>query len=155
MTPITPEQHLDAMGITLPPVAAPVAAYVPAVRTGNLVFVSGQVPLEGGKIAATGTVPGQVPADRAAELARRCAIQGLAAVRAEIGELSRIRRVVRIGVFVASEAGFGGQPEVANGASELLVAVLGERGRHARAAVGCPALPRNVPVEVEFLFEVE
>jgi enamine deaminase RidA (YjgF/YER057c/UK114 family) len=143
------------MGIELPAVAPPVAAYVPAVRTGSLVYVSGQVPLIDGKVAATGTVPGAVSAERAKELAARCAVQGLAAVRAEVGELSRIRRVVRIGVFVASEAGFGGQPEVANGASELLVSVLGERGRHARAAVGCPALPRNVPVEVEFLFEVE
>ena len=104
---------------------------------------------------ATGTVPGQVSLETARECARQCTLNGLAAAKAELGSLSRIRQVVRVGCFVACETGFGDQPKVANGASELLVEILGESGRHARAAVGTNALPLNVPVEVEFLFEVE
>lgn len=151
----TPEARLAALGLTLPPPPAPVAAYVPAVRSGSLLCISGQIPIVGGVIQATGHVPDRVSIDEAAACARQCALNGLAIAKAELGELSRIRRVVRVGCFVACGQGFGDHPKVANGASTLLVEALGERGRHARAAVGCPSLPLNVPVEVDFIFEVD
>lgn len=147
-------ERLADLGIELPEPVAPVAAYVPTARAGDLVFVSGQVPIEGGKVAQRGRVPDEVSEERATELARLCVINGLAALRSELGDLDRVHRVVRVGVFVSSEPGYGGQPKVANGASELLVEVFGEAGRHARAAVGCSALPLNVPVEVELTVQV-
>jgi enamine deaminase RidA (YjgF/YER057c/UK114 family) len=150
-----PEGRLVALGVELPPAPRPVAAYIPCRRAGNLVFVSGQVPLVAGKALAAGPVPSRVDVDTAQKCARQCVLNGLAALRAEVGSLDRVRQVVRVGVFVASDPGFGDQPKVANGASELLVQVFGEAGRHDRAAVGCSALPLNVPVEVEFVFEVE
>lgn len=154
--PLTdPEEKLASLGHRLPEVAAPVAAYVPTVRVGSLVFVSGQIPISGGELLAQGTVPTPVGLERARECAIQCALNGLAAVRAEIGSLSRVKRVVRLGCFVASQPGFHEQPKVANGASELLLEVFGEAGRHARAAVGSVDLPLGVPVEIEFLFEVE
>ncbi len=150
-----PEANLARLGITLPTPAKPVAAYIPARRGGTLLYISGQIPIRDGALMATGTVPGTVSLEQARECARQCALNGLAAAKAELGSLSKIRHVVRVGCFVACENGFGDQPKVANAASELLVEVFGEAGRHARAAVGTNALPLNVPVEVEFLFEVE
>ncbi len=151
--------RLQQMGLSLPPVAKPVASYIPAVLVpggvGNLVFVSGQIPMRDGALIATGTVPGAVSLEKARDCARQCVLNGLAALNAEIGSLGRLRRVVRLGVFVACEPGFTDQPKVANGASDLLVELLGEAGRHARAAVGAPSLPLGAPVEVEFTFLVD
>lgn len=151
----TPTSRLAALGVALPQPAKPVAAYIPAVRTGNLLYISGQVPFRDGALVAQGTVPGVVSPETAKACARQCAINALAAAAAELGSIDRIRRVVRLGVWVASEPGFTAQPGVANGASELMVEVFGESGRHARAAVGSIALPLGAPVEVECLFEVE
>ena len=150
----TPEEKLAAMGLSVPQVAAPVAAYVPAVRTGAYVYTSGQLPLREGTLIATGTVGEAVTPEQATECARQCALNGLAAIRAEIGELSAVTRVVKLVVFVASARGFTGQPQVANGASELLGEVFGPAGQHARSAVGVSALPLGAPVEVEMVVEV-
>ena len=151
---MTPEERLGELGLSLPAVAAPAGAYVPAVRTGDLVFTAGQIPVVDGTIAATGKVGAEVTAEQAAELARVCALNALAAVKAEVGDLARVRRVVKVVGFVASAPGFAGQPAVLDGASALLGAVFGEAGRHARSAVGVAALPRDVPVEVELVVEV-
>lgn len=149
------EARLASLGLRLPEGARPVAAYVPAVRVGNLVFISGQLPLTAGQLLATGPVPSQVTVDQAQEAAAQCVLNGLAALKAELGgDLSRLQRVVRLAVFVQSDARFKDQPLVANGASELLEKLLGEAGRHARAAVGVNALPLDASVEIEFLFEV-
>ena len=150
----TPEEKLTSMGLSVPQVAAPVASYVPAVRTGPYVFTSGQLPLRDGTLIATGTVGDAVTPEQATECARQCALNGLAAIRAEIGELSSVTRVVKVVVFVASASGFTGQPQVANGASELLGDVFGPAGQHARSAVGVSALPLGAPVEVEMVVEV-
>lgn len=150
-----PEAALAAIGLSLPTPAAPVAAYIPARRTGNLVFISGQIPFRDGKLIATGIVPNEVSMDVARECAVQCGLNGLAALKAEIGSLTKVRQVVRLGVFVACNPGFGDQPKVANGASELMQKAFGESGRHSRASVGAPSLPLNAPVEVEFVFEVE
>ncbi|KAA0212769.1 MAG: RidA family protein [Leptolyngbya sp. PLA3] len=150
----TPSQRLAELGLTLPSPPRPVASYVPAVRSGNLLFVSGQIPIVAGKVIMTGAMPAAGSIEQAAAAARQCALNALAVAAGELGTIDRIRRVVRVGCFVASEPDFGDQPKVANGASDLLVAVFGEDGRHARAAVGSCALPLNVTVEVEFLFEV-
>ena len=149
------EARIAELGLTLPPAARPVAAYVPALRVGDLVFVSGQVPMRDGSPGWLGRVGDDVDVESAAEAARTCGLQGLAALKDVIGDLDLVRRVVRLGVFVASAPGFTGQPQVANGASELLQEVFGEAGRHARAAVGVAELPLGVCVEVEFIFEVE
>jgi len=151
----TPEQRLDDLGIILPPVTAPLAAYVPTVRTGNLVFVSGQLPLVDGKPVATGRLGGDVGLEEGQAAAQRCAINVIAALKAELGELSRVRRVVKLTGFVASDPDFTEQAKVVNGASELFGEVFGDAGRHARAAVGMAALPFGVPVEVEAIVEVE
>ncbi|MBL8849054.1 MAG: RidA family protein [Planctomycetaceae bacterium] len=149
------ESKLASLGLRLPEAPKPVAAYVPAVRTGNLVFVSGQLPLTGGQLLATGSVPSAVLVDQAQEAAAQCVLNGLAILKAELGgDLSRLNRVVRIGVFVQSDNDFKDQPLVANGASELLERLLGDSGKHARAAVGVNALPLGASVEVEFVFEV-
>ena len=150
-----PEQRLDELGIELPPVARPVASYVPVVVSGSLAFVAGQVPLEDGAPMVTGRLGDGVDVEAAQAAARRCSLQILAALRAELGSLSRIRRIVRVGVFVASAPGFTDQSTVANGASDLFVQVFGEEGRHARAAVGVAELPLGVPVEVELIAEIE
>lgn len=150
----SPEARLLGLGIELPPVPAPVAAYVPSRQSGNLLFVSGQIPIAGGALIAKGRVPDQVSEAQARACARQCALNGLAAARSALGSLDRVAQVVRVGCFVASEPGFGGQPGIANEASELMLAVFGEAGRHARAAVGSVSLPLNVPVEIEFLFEI-
>lgn len=151
------EDRLAELGLELPEVAAPVAAYVPAVTSGALVFTSGQLPMVSGKLAETGKVgsgEGLVSPDRAAELARTCALNALAAVRAEVGDLDRVVRVVKVVGFVASDPSFTGQPAVVNGASELLGDVLGDAGVHARSAVGVAVLPLDAPVEVEIIVEV-
>lgn len=149
--------RLRELRLTLPEPAKPIASYVPTVSvpTTGLVFVSGQVPLRDGSLIAAGTVPVSVTIEQAQECARQCVLNGLAALQAEIGDLGKIRRMVRVGVFVACDHGFADHPKVANGASDLLVALLGDAGKHARAAVGAPSLPLNAPVEVEFLFAVD
>jgi enamine deaminase RidA (YjgF/YER057c/UK114 family) len=131
-----------------------VAAYVPAVRSGHHVFTSGQLPMRDGQLLLTGKVGGEVTQDEAVECARQCALNALAAVRAEVGELSAVKRIVKVVVFVASTPDFTGQPLVANGVSELLGEIFGEAGRHARSAVGVAALPLDAPVEVELMVEI-
>lgn len=150
----TPEERLAELGLTVPTVVPPFAAYVPAVRTGNLVFTAGQVPVRDGALLATGKVGDSVTAEVAKECAQQCALNAIAAVKAEIGELSRIVRVVKVVGFVASTPDFTGQPGVINGASELLGAVFGDAGLHARSAVGVPVLPLDAPVEVEIIVEI-
>ena len=149
-----PQARLAELGLVLPPVAAPLAAYVPAVRTGSYVYTAGQLPLAEGKLLATGKVGAEISAGEAAGLARICALNGLAAVASVAGGLAAIRRIVKVTGFVASSPGFTGQPQVLNGASELLLEVLGEAGRHARSAVGVAELPLDAPVEVELIAEV-
>lgn len=145
--------RLADLGITLPAAAAPAGNYVPWVRHGDLVVVSGQLPLRDGTLVTPGLLGRDVSLDDGAAAARLCAINLLAQVRAACdGDLERVARVVRLGGFVACTADFTDQPKVINGASDLLVAVLGDAGRHARAAVGCPALPLNACVEVEGMF---
>jgi enamine deaminase RidA (YjgF/YER057c/UK114 family) len=144
---------LAELGIALPAVAAPVAAYVPAVRTGNLVYTSGQLPFVAGALHRTGLVGAQVSAEDAVECARLCALNALAAVDALVG-LDAVVRVVKVVGFVASAAGFTGQPGVVNGASGLFGEVFGAAGEHARSAVGVAALPLGAPVEVEIVVEV-
>ena len=134
--------------------AAPVASYVPVVVSGGLAFVAGQVPLREGKPVATGRLGEGIDTEEGAGLARQCALQALAALRAELGSLDRVTRIVKVGVFVASADTFTEQPKVANGASDLLGEVFGEAGKHARAAVGVSALPLGVPVEVDLIAEV-
>jgi len=148
-----PRAALAGLGLTLPAAVAPLAAYVPAVQSGNHVYVSGQVPIVDGQLLATGKVGAEVPAEQGADLARQCALNALAAVDALVG-LDRVVKVVKVVGFVASAEGFTGQPVVVNGASELFGAVFGEAGRHARSAVGVAELPLGAPVEVEAIFEV-
>jgi enamine deaminase RidA (YjgF/YER057c/UK114 family) len=147
--------RLAELGLELPDVVPPVAVYVPAVRSGDLVFTSGQLPMVGGALPAVGKVGALVTPEQAKELARTCALNALAAVKAEIGDLGRVRRVVKVVGFVASTPDFTGQPGVVNGASELLGEVFGDAGRHARSAVGVAVLPLDAPVEVEVIVEVE
>ncbi len=149
-----PEARLAALGLALPPVAAPVAAYVPAVRSGPYVYTAGQLPLADGKLPQTGKVGAQVSVDDAAALARTCALNALAAVASVAGGLSAVARIVKVTGFVASDPSFTGQPLVVNGASELLLEVFGEAGRHARSAVGVAVLPLDAPVEIELIAEV-
>lgn len=147
-------QRLAARGLVLPPVVAPLAAYVPAVRTGRYVYTAGQLPMADGKLLATGKVGTEVSPEEAAGLAATCALNALAAVASVSGGLGAIVRIVKMTGFVASSPGFTGQPRVLNGASELLLDVLDEAGRHARSAVGVAALPLDAPVEVELIAEV-
>jgi enamine deaminase RidA (YjgF/YER057c/UK114 family) len=149
-----PAERLAELGLTLPPVAVPVAAYVPAVRAGDLVYTSGQLPTVDGKLPAVGKVGDEVSATDAAGLARTCALNALAAAASAAGGLDQIRRIVKVTGFVASAPGFSGQPQVINGASELFIEVFGEDGKHARSAVGVAELPLNAPVEVELIAEV-
>ena len=151
---MTPEERLAEAGLELPPVAAPVAAYVPAVRTGSYVYTSGQLPVRDGELIRTGKVGADVSPEEAYECARQCALNALAAVRSQVGDLSAITRVVKVVGFVSSVPTFTGQPQVVNGASELLGQVFGDVGQHARSAVGVPALPLDAPVEVELVVEV-
>ncbi|WP_237569060.1 RidA family protein [Mycolicibacterium lacusdiani] len=146
-------ERLTELGIQLPDVVAPLAAYVPAVRTGNLVYTAGQLPIVAGELVATGKVGAEVTAEDAQALARTCGLNALAAIHALVG-IDAIVRVVKAVGFVASAPGFGGQPGVVNGASELFGEIFGEAGAHARSAVGVSELPRNAPVEVELIVEV-
>jgi len=150
----TPEERLAALGLEVPEVAKPVAVYVPAVRTGDHVFTSGQLPMRSGELITTGKVGAEVTAEEAYACAQQCALNAIAAVRAEIGDLALVKRVVKVVVFVASTPDFTGQPGVANGASELLGKVFGDAGVHARSAVGVAVLPLDAPVEVEIMVEV-
>ena len=150
----TPEERLSALGLAVPEVAKPVAVYVPAVRNGNHIYTSGQLPMRSGELMLAGKVGGEVTADEAYACARQCALNALAAIKAEVGELSAVKQIVKVVVFVASTPDFTGQPGVANGVSELLGEVFGDAGIHARSAVGVTALPRDSPVEVELLVEV-
>jgi len=158
-TPISGEGGVDAyarlaeLGISLPQVVPPLAAYLPAVQTGNHVYVSGQLPMVEGKLTQTGKVGAEVTAEQGAELARTCAVNVLAAVEALVG-LGRVVKIVKVVGFVASAPGFTGQPAVVNGASTLFGEVFGEQGRHARSAVGVAELPLGAPVEVEAIIEV-
>jgi enamine deaminase RidA (YjgF/YER057c/UK114 family) len=151
----TVADRLAALGLALPAAPKPVAAYIPAVRTGNLVYVSGQLPFVDGALTATGPVPSRTSLEAAQAAARQCILNGLAILADQLGgDLDRVQRIVRVGVWVQSDPGFTEQPKVANGASELLQQLFGERGRHARAAVGSVALPLGASVEVELLAEV-
>lgn len=151
------EQKLAELGLVVPDVAPPVAAYVPAVRDGDLVWTSGQLPMVGGSMAVTGKVgtgEGCVSPEQAKDLARTCALNALAAVKSVVGDLDAVTRVVKVVGFVASEPSFTGQPSVVNGASELLGQVFGDAGVHARSAVGVAVLPLDAPVEVEITVRV-
>lgn len=149
-----PEERLAALGLAVPGVVAPVASYVPAVRSGAHVFTSGQLPMRDGVLMLTGKVGDDVSPEEAWECAQQCALNAIAAVKAEIGDLALVKRVVKVVAFIASTPDFTGQPQVANGASELLGQVFGDAGVHARSAVGVPVLPLDAPVEVEILVEV-
>ncbi|KJY29935.1 MULTISPECIES: RidA family protein [Streptomyces] len=150
----TPEERLAAAGLKLPPVAPPVAVYVPAVVSGHYVYTSGQLPMVDGALLRTGKVGGEVTPEQGAELARQCALNALAAVASVAGDLSAVKRVVKVVGFVASTPDFTGQPGVVNGASELLGTAFGDAGIHARSAVGVAVLPLDAPVEVELTVEL-
>jgi enamine deaminase RidA (YjgF/YER057c/UK114 family) len=148
------EERLSGLGLSVPDVAKPVAVYVPAVRSGNHVFTSGQLPMRSGELMATGKVGGEVDADTAYQCAQQCGLNAIAAVKAVVGDLDLVERVVKVVVFVASTPDFTGQPGVANGVSELLGNAFGDDGVHARSAVGVVALPLDAPVEVELVVEI-
>ena len=150
------ETKLEELGLSLPEAPKPIAAYVPAVTSRGQVIVSGQLPMQNGELMSTGKIPSQISIEDAQAAARQCVLNGLAVLKAELGgDLNRFVRVVRIGAFIQSDDDFFAQPQVANGASEFLLEILGDAGRHARAAVGVNALPLNASVEIEFTFEVE
>lgn len=151
---MTIDEKLQSLGIELPQVAAPVAAYVPAVRTGNHIWTSGQLPFLDGALPATGKVGAEVTAEDAKSYARIAVLNALAAVKAEAGSLDAIKRIIKVVGFVASEPSFTGQPAVINGASETLVEIFGDAGIHARSAVGVAVLPLDSPVEVELVVEL-
>ena len=148
------EDRLAELGLDVPTVPAPVAVYVPAVRSGSYVYTSGQLPLRDGQLLLTGKVGGEVSSDEAYDCARQCALNAIAAVKSQVGDLDAVVRVVKATVFVASTPDFTGQPAVANGASELFGAAFGDAGQHARSAVGVPVLPLDAPVELELVVEV-
>jgi len=148
------EQKIIDLGFVLPETAKPLAAYIPAVQSGNLLFTSGQLPMVAGSLAETGKVGGSVSPERAKELATVCALNALAAVKTVIGDLDKIKRIVKVVGFVSSTPDFFGQPAVVNGASEFLGEVFGDRGVHARSAVGVAVLPLDAPVEIELIVEV-
>jgi enamine deaminase RidA (YjgF/YER057c/UK114 family) len=148
------EKRIIDLGFVLPETAKPLAAYIPAVQSGNLVFTSGQLPMIDGSLAETGKVGGSVSPERAKELATVCALNALAAVKTVIGDLDKIKRVVKVVGFVSSTPDFSGQPGVVNGASEFFGEVFGDKGIHARSAVGVAVLPLDAPVEIELIVEV-
>ncbi len=150
---MTASARLTQLGIALPEVVAPLAAYVPAVRTGDLVYTAGQLPMRAGQLAGTGKVGAQVSMEEGKAMARICALNALAAIDSVVG-IDAVTRVVKVVGFVASAPGFNGQPGVVNGASELLAEVFGDDGAHARSAVGVSELPLDAPVEVELIVEV-
>jgi enamine deaminase RidA (YjgF/YER057c/UK114 family) len=149
-----PEERLAELGLSVPEVAAPVAAYVPALRSGSHVYTSGQLPMRDGALMLSGKVGGEVSQEEAVACAQQCGLNAIAAVKAEVGDLAAVKRVVKVVCFVASTSDFTAQPQVANGVSELLGEVFGEAGRHARSAVGVSVLPLDAPVEVELVVEV-
>jgi enamine deaminase RidA (YjgF/YER057c/UK114 family) len=149
-----PEQRLAELGLSIPEMVRPMAAYVPTVRSGAFVYTAGQLPIVDGALPRTGKLGAEVSTDQGRELAQQCALNALAAIKAEVGDLASVKRVVKVVGFVASAPEYYDQPEVINGASELLGAVFGEAGKHARSAVGVAVLPRNAPVEVEVIVEV-
>jgi enamine deaminase RidA (YjgF/YER057c/UK114 family) len=149
------EQKITELGLTLPNVAPPAGSYLPALTSGNLVFTAGQIPLVEGKLAAIGKVGAEISLEKAQELARICLLNGLAAVKSEIGDLSRVKRIVKLVGFVSSDPSFIQQPQVINAASDLLAEIFGEAGRHARSAVGVAVLPLDAPVEIELIVEFD
>ena len=149
------ETNLAALGLELPEVATPAGAYVPAVISGNLVFTAGQIPLVDGRLMAEGRLGAEISAEQGKEIAQRCALNAIAAVKSVLGDLERVKKVVKVVGFVASTPEFTAQPGVVNGASELLQAAFGDVGIHARSAVGVAVLPLNSPVEVELIVEFE
>lgn len=151
---MTPSQQLKELNIHLPPAPTPVASYIAGTRVGNLVLVSGQLPMSEGKLLAAGKVGGDVPLEQARLAARQCGLNALAVAAQVAGGIDRLARIVRLGVFVNSAPGFTDQPKVANGASDLMVEIFGDAGKHVRAAVGCNELPLNAAVEVEMQAEV-
>jgi enamine deaminase RidA (YjgF/YER057c/UK114 family) len=148
------EERLAGLGLTVPDVPEPVAAYVPALASGDFVFTSGQLPMKDGELMVTGKVGGEVSPEEAIACAQQCALNAIAAVKSKVGDLDRVAQVVKVVAFVASTPDFTGQPGVANGASELLGKAFGEAGVHARSAVGVPVLPLDAPVEVEIVVRV-
>ncbi len=150
----TPEERIAELGLELPAVVPPLASYQPSVRSGAYVYTSGQLPIVKGELAATGKVGQEVGTEQAAELAKVCALNAIAALKAQVGDLSKVVRIVKVVGFVASAHDFYDQPVVINGASDLLGEVFGDAGKHARSAVGVAVLPRNAPVEVELIAEV-
>lgn len=150
----TPEERVAELGLTIPEVPKPVAAYVPAVRSGSYVYTSGQLPMRDGALIATGKVGGEVSVEDGTACAQQCALNAIAAVKSIVGDLSNVVRVVKLVAFVASSPDFTGQPGIANGASELVGKVFGEAGQHSRSAVGTAVLPLDAPVEVEMVVEV-
>jgi enamine deaminase RidA (YjgF/YER057c/UK114 family) len=150
----TPEERVEELGLSIPEVPKPVAAYVPAVQSGSYVYTSGQLPMREGSLMLTGKVGGEVSAEQGVECAQQCGLNAIAAVKSVVGDLSNVVRVVKLVVFVASAPDFTGQPGVANGASELVGKVFGDAGQHARSAVGVAVLPLDAPVEVEMVVEV-
>ncbi|WP_129666853.1 RidA family protein [Phytoactinopolyspora endophytica] len=151
---VSPETRLAELGLEVPQVAAPVAVYVPAMRTGSYVYTSGQLPLKDGDLIRTGKVGADVSPEEAYECAQQCTLNALAALRAEIGDLSAVARIVKVTGFIASAPSFTSQPQVLNGASELLGKAFGDSGQHARSAVGVAVLPLDAPVEIELVVEV-
>lgn len=147
------KDRLKELNLTIPSVPGPFGAYLPARRSGNLLFVAGQLPMKEGKLLATGPVPGKCSIEQARQAAQQCVVNALAAA-ATVVELEQLSGVVRVGAFVSSDAGFAAQPQIANAASELLVMIFGDTGKHARAAIGVSALPLDASVEIEFVFEV-
>jgi enamine deaminase RidA (YjgF/YER057c/UK114 family) len=151
---MTPEDKLRELGITLPEVPQSLGSYVPFVRTGNLVYVSGMLPIKEGQLTRTGRVGDAVTLQEAIEDARSAAINALAVVRSAVGTLDNVEQCIKITGYIASAPDFTDQPKVLNSASDLLFQIFGESGRHARAAVGVPVLPMNAPLEIEFIFEI-
>ncbi len=152
---MTPEEKLKTLGIDLPEIPKPLGSYIPFVRTGDLVYLSGMLPLKEGKLLKTGKVGEAVTLDEAVQSARTAAINALSVLKSAIGSLSNVKRCVKISGYIASANDFTDQPKVLNGASDLIFEIFGESGRHARAAVGVNVLPMNSPVEIEFIFEVK
>ena len=148
------DEKLKQMGVELPPVPKPVAAYIPAVRTGNLLFIAGQGPMISGQLKYKGKVGGELTLEQGYEAAKVCALNCLSIVKDEIGSLDKVNKIVKLVGYVASAAGFNDQPRVINGASEFLVELFGEKGKHARVAIGTNELPLDIPVEVEMIVEI-
>jgi enamine deaminase RidA (YjgF/YER057c/UK114 family) len=151
---MTPEENLSALGLALPPAPKPVGSYVPAVRSGNLLYVSGQLPMKDGQLLAAGHLTGEVSVEQAQACMRQAILNALAVVAAELGGLSKVARVVRLTGHISSDRGFTDQAKVLNAASDLLVQVFGDAGRHSRAALGAADLPLGAPVELEMIVEV-